>query len=464
MAPPSGSGGTVEQVNAWGSYESTANKQARKLHHRHHHIHHGSQKQQQQNQDLRRRGERRNSSTAIHHSFHGTTAGNFYDLEIRSTTDRRTGGIDGPGGVRWKKKDQKDHHRLYSSHRNLLNVSRHGTAGISRNIPVSVSLHGVGGHAGAEGRSRASGGRVVSSTDPADHAGPESGSSQVSRSRCIIPASSSSRIPPSSSSPVPEPGFFETIVTEKRRLSSSTFQPPKEEDPDTSSATKIAETDEVDKTVTERYDDDTARQIDQDDTEELNDEDLIADVRETFPIFFEDPICSSVKNTDSSNNLNCLKLIWSLFMSINATMPWQYDSYSNSKTIKFVGMSLRGIGQVYFMNNPVSGLLILAALFIQSTRVAVHGIIALVAGTVMALLLRFDIGLARSGLFGYNSVLVGLAIATFDSTTHDLHKGYNAATIICTIVFASSSSVIFVMLGKLLAPYKVRHRRCSASS
>ena len=38
--------------------------------------------------------------------------------------------------------------------------------------------------------------------------------------------------------------------------------------------------------------------------------------------------------------------------------------------------------QVYFQNNPLSGAFILAGMFVQSSRVAVHEAIALVAGNL----------------------------------------------------------------------------------
>ena len=125
------------------------------------------------------------------------------------------------------------------------------------------------------------------------------------------------------------------------------------------------------------------------------------------------------------------------------TMPWAFH---------FLEWNLRGIGQVYFCNNPISGLLILVGLFLQSTRVAVHGLIGLVAGNAFALVLGFDKGLVASGLFGYNPVLVGLAIATFVSS--DKHGGYDYKIVVATIVAAALSTVLFVAMSKVLVPYK----------
>jgi urea transporter len=99
----------------------------------------------------------------------------------------------------------------------------------------------------------------------------------------------------------------------------------------------------------------------------------------------------------------------------------------------------------------MSGLFILVGLFIQSTRVALHGVVGLVCGNLIAIMLGFDKGRVRSGMFGYNSLLVGLAFATFDST--EKHRDYNGYTLLASVVFSSFPSFFFVMTGKLLVLY-----------
>mmetsp|Transcript_5077 Transcript_5077/g.9936 ORF Transcript_5077/g.9936 Transcript_5077/m.9936 type:complete len:596 (+) Transcript_5077:3-1790(+) len=108
--------------------------------------------------------------------------------------------------------------------------------------------------------------------------------------------------------------------------------------------------------------------------------------------------------------------------------------------------------QVYFQNNPLSGLFILAGMFVQSSRVAVHGIIAIIAGNLAGVLMGFDKSFLSCGLFGYNSFLVGLAMATFYSP--EKHEGYSWPIAVGAVIFAYFSSVLFVMLGKILSPYK----------
>lgn len=187
--------------------------------------------------------------------------------------------------------------------------------------------------------------------------------------------------------------------------------------------------------------------------ENLSNETL-SEIRSTFPVFFTDSVVAvpTVFDDADEKKRHTPKVTFgTFFKSLNATMPW-VRIYVTSPPLIFLGMCLRGIGQVYFQNSPLSGLLILIGMFIQSTRIAVHGVIGVVSGTIFALLLGFDTGLAESGLFGYNSFLVGLALATFDGA--DEHSGYRIETILATIIFSCFTNILFVMLGKMLVPYK----------
>ncbi|CAB9514197.1 Urea transporter 2 [Seminavis robusta] len=176
---------------------------------------------------------------------------------------------------------------------------------------------------------------------------------------------------------------------------------------------------------------------------------VLALIRGTFPVFFEDDDDQQDNGNDST--------VGKWFQLWTGTMPWIQSSptISSNPVAMFIDLCLRGIGQVVFQNSPMTGLFILVGLFIQSTRVAIHGTISLVVTNALALLLGFDKGLVQSGLFGYNAVLVGLALATFDSEAGGgKHQGYSASTLIGSAVIASFTAILFVMMGKLLVPYK----------
>jgi urea transporter len=91
---------------------------------------------------------------------------------------------------------------------------------------------------------------------------------------------------------------------------------------------------------------------------------------------------------------------------------------ASSRILRFVDINLRGIAQVMFQNNPLSGALFLAAIGWGSyaadvPQVAIAGLLAVVVATLTAQWLRADEVSLNSGLYGYNAFLVGLALATF---------------------------------------------------
>jgi len=91
---------------------------------------------------------------------------------------------------------------------------------------------------------------------------------------------------------------------------------------------------------------------------------------------------------------------------------------ASSKLLRFLDVNLRGIGQVMFQDNPLSGLLFFIAIGWGSAvagvpQVAIGGFVAVVVATLTANWLRVDDSALRAGLFGFNAYLVGLALPTF---------------------------------------------------
>ncbi|QOG06206.1 urea transporter [Aureimonas sp. OT7] len=116
---------------------------------------------------------------------------------------------------------------------------------------------------------------------------------------------------------------------------------------------------------------------------------------------------------------------------------------------------LRGIGQVVFQNNPVSGLIILAALFFNSWIYGVICLLGAVVATATARVLKADDGLIENGLYGFNGALVGLSLVAF--TSADFRTGaIPSAHMLVYIIFAAAmTSVVFSAIGSILQPYKV---------
>jgi urea transporter len=99
-------------------------------------------------------------------------------------------------------------------------------------------------------------------------------------------------------------------------------------------------------------------------------------------------------------------------------LEWWDSLCKGSAVLRFVDINLRGIGQVMFQDNPLSGLLFFIAIGWGSfaagmPQVAIGGLVALLAGTLTAQWLRVDAPGLAAGLYGYNAYLVGLALGTF---------------------------------------------------
>ncbi|XP_009481800.2 urea transporter 2 [Pelecanus crispus] len=83
--------------------------------------------------------------------------------------------------------------------------------------------------------------------------------------------------------------------------------------------------------------------------------------------------------------------------------------------IQFIDWVLRGISQVMFVNNPLSGLIVVAGLLVQNPWWTLTGCLGTVVSTLTALILGQDRSAIAAGLYGYNGILVGLLIAVFSA-------------------------------------------------
>jgi urea transporter/Ca2+-binding EF-hand superfamily protein len=150
------------------------------------------------------------------------------------------------------------------------------------------------------------------------------------------------------------------------------------------------------------------------------------------------------------------------FLPALGTMQQLNQRLANQPLGDFINYNLRGIGQVIFVNNPVSGLLILVALFLQSPWVAFLGLLGVVASTVTAIWLKLDRDSLRNGIFGYNGLLVGAALGTFGLPGNGAGNPLWAIAVLCiaalTTVMMKVAGVWFVTLVKsplLTLPFNI---------
>lgn len=90
----------------------------------------------------------------------------------------------------------------------------------------------------------------------------------------------------------------------------------------------------------------------------------------------------------------------------------------SANTPKPLKAFLHSFSQVVLVENVISGILIVAAIFIFSWEVSnwnigLAAVVAAIVGNITAKVLGHDEGAICSGLFGFNPVLVGIGAATF---------------------------------------------------
>jgi len=74
---------------------------------------------------------------------------------------------------------------------------------------------------------------------------------------------------------------------------------------------------------------------------------------------------------------------------------------------------LRGVGQVFFQDNALSGICFLLGLLVSSPLMALGALIGAVLGAITARLLKYDEAEIAAGLYGFNATLVGIATLFF---------------------------------------------------
>jgi urea transporter len=73
----------------------------------------------------------------------------------------------------------------------------------------------------------------------------------------------------------------------------------------------------------------------------------------------------------------------------------------------------RGIGQVFFQENALTGICFALGLAVSSLLMAIGGLVGSAIGTATAWLLKFDKSELSAGIYGFNSALVGIATLFF---------------------------------------------------
>ncbi|WP_226367947.1 urea transporter [Pseudonocardia sp. ICBG162] len=129
--------------------------------------------------------------------------------------------------------------------------------------------------------------------------------------------------------------------------------------------------------------------------------------------------------------------------AIDATMPRWAAVVENRPVVAFVDHCLRGIGQIVFVNNPVSGAGILLAMYVSSAWVGVAVTVGVVVATATARALGMERDLTADGLYGFNGALVAGALAFL------LSPAWSITVLVYGALGAAASTVLMAALVRV---------------
>ena len=132
-----------------------------------------------------------------------------------------------------------------------------------------------------------------------------------------------------------------------------------------------------------------------------------------------------------------------------------HNQFRDHPTLGFVDWILRGIGQVVFQNNPISGAVILAGIFYNSWIYGTVCLFGTIIGTMTALLFKADKGMIKDGLFGFNGGLIALALVAYTSPNFTTGNMPNLYLWLYIVLCSTFAAFLVPAFGALLGPHKI---------
>ena len=74
---------------------------------------------------------------------------------------------------------------------------------------------------------------------------------------------------------------------------------------------------------------------------------------------------------------------------------------------------MRGVAQVVFMNNSITGIFIIIGMLVASRYYALCMLLGVSVSSITALLFQLNRSSFANGIYGYNGTLVGIGISVF---------------------------------------------------
>jgi urea transporter len=132
-----------------------------------------------------------------------------------------------------------------------------------------------------------------------------------------------------------------------------------------------------------------------------------------------------------------------LVLALSALLLGPANYSSGNPALDFFYAIFNGIAEIPLLSSPITGILILAGVFLASRKAGIMMVLSSGIGAGMGVLLGAPYGLVTFGLFGYNSILSGMAFWSGPFTKT------NRVTFVISVFNAAATAVVWMAFSHL---------------
>ncbi|MBY0120391.1 urea transporter [Bacillus sp. S/N-304-OC-R1] len=118
-----------------------------------------------------------------------------------------------------------------------------------------------------------------------------------------------------------------------------------------------------------------------------------------------------------------------------------------TEKVDFIEGIFNGIGQIYLLDEPLSGILLFVAVFFAGWKLGLYAILGNITALIFAYFLGAEHTLMMLGLYGYNAILTILAVSAV------FNEKQNFLTVLIGIISACLAVLITASVDALLIPF-----------
>ena len=134
----------------------------------------------------------------------------------------------------------------------------------------------------------------------------------------------------------------------------------------------------------------------------------------------------------------------------------KYLGKHSNQILSLLDATFRGIGQVFFMNSPITGLFCLIAIMVHNPMMGLAAFLSSFLATSFAKLLDFNKDLTAAGIYSYNACLCGCALIVFSGNIIGAWFGIIITSMLSVLVTQCVANVsVPIGITPLTFPFQV---------